>query len=44
MKISGTHYGYRLSQHHSHTAAGRIRQIEKKNNPINSSASDSIFG
>jgi hypothetical protein len=33
-KIPGTHFCYRLSQSKGHSAAGRIRSIEKSNDLI----------
>jgi hypothetical protein len=38
--ISGTHFCYRLSRHQGHTAAGRIRSIEKSSDLIGNQTRD----
>jgi hypothetical protein len=42
-KIPGTHFCYRLSQSQGHSAAGRIRSIEKSNDLIGNRIRDLLM-
>jgi hypothetical protein len=39
-KISGTHFCWRLSRPHGHSAAGRVRSIEESNDLIGIQTND----